>query len=329
MYKGESMNRWIFIWTLIFISTFSSADVVRRACFDIGSGSTKLVVADVDTETKTVNVIFEEDAKVDYKEDLLLSADNTLSDSILRKGLGTLASLAIKAHKKGAVQFAGVGTDVFRTAKNGEEYLEEVYDKLGIMVKLITQEEEALLGYLAATQGESGKNFIVWDIGGSSMQISYQSDKFYIYSGNFASVTMARYIIEKIQGHGPEVRTPNPVQVKEAEQACEYVASLAKEVEPEIKEAIKEATVIGIGGVHYYSVRNQVKKGKNYDIDSLFATLKAQCNKTDQQIGGEYANTEVGNLILVYGYMKELGIKTVKVKKINMAHALLMFPPLW
>jgi exopolyphosphatase/guanosine-5'-triphosphate,3'-diphosphate pyrophosphatase len=324
----------VIIFLLVFVSVFSYADIVRRACFDIGSGSTKMVVADVDTVKHTIEIVYEENAKVDYKGDLEKSADNRFSDKILEQGLKVLNELAQKAHQKGAKQFAGVATAAFRTSDNGKEYLNQIEDKLGICVSLISQKEEAEMGFMAACQGEDNKDIAVWDIGGGSMQIScYNKDhEFKVYEGQFASNNMKSFLINLKQT--ANLNTPNPVGGKNAKAGLKYVKELARQIEPEIKEALKNAHIIGIGGVHYYSVCPQINKElnkheKSYTVDDLKETLKKRYNKTDEELGGDYADTEVGNLILVLGYMKTLGIKQVQTKKINMAHGLLCYEKLW
>lgn len=324
----------VIIFLLVFVSVFSYADTVRRACFDIGSGSTKMVVADVDTVKHSIEIVYEENAKVDYKGDLDNSTNNCFSSAILEQGLKVLNELAQKAHQKGAKQFAGVATAAFRTSDNGKEYLNQIEDKLGICVSLISQKEEAEMGFMAACQGEDNKDIAVWDIGGGSMQIScYDKNKeFQIYEGQFASNNMKTFLINLKEM--PNLTTPNPVGKKDTIIALKHVKALANQIKPEMKEALKNAKVIGIGGVHYYSVCPQInkelnKKEKKYAVDELKETLKKRYNKTNEEIGGEYADTEVGNLILVLGYMKTLGIKEVQTKKINMAHGLLCYEKLW
>ncbi len=50
---------------------------------------------------------------------------------------------------------------------------------------------------------------------------------------------------------------------------------------------------------------------------------------TETEIGGKYAATDVSNLALVLGFMKELEIEKVKTLKANMAHGILIYPKYW
>ena len=67
-----------------------SGSIQRRASIDIGSGATKLLVADVDTaKNQIVNVLFGEERTVSFS----LSAkmrDGRLSDAVMEEGLRVL-----------------------------------------------------------------------------------------------------------------------------------------------------------------------------------------------------------------------------------------------
>lgn len=63
-----------------------------RAGIDMGSGTTKLVVAKVDTCQRRINkVLFEDQRPIGFNEDLSKSADNTLSPAIQQRGPGGAA----------------------------------------------------------------------------------------------------------------------------------------------------------------------------------------------------------------------------------------------
>lgn len=317
-------------------SSQQPSEVVRRAVFDIGSGSTKMLVADVNIKTGAiVKVIHEESEQVSYQLDLDKSKDTRFSQDIRNQGLLALSKLKWIAIQKGATQFAGVATSAFRKAGNGQEFAIFITKVLGIYVHVITQQKEAILGYYAAVLDEEKKSdCVVWDIGGGSMQIiALVNNKYEIYQGKVASQTLATYIIEKIQNKDVKlVNSPNPISQKDYQSALEYVKDEALKLSPALTEKFNNPNtkVLGIGGVHYYSVRVQINKdAKNYTLEELTKTLENQLGKTDAQIGGQYASTEVGNLILVKGFMEVLDIKNVKTKKSNIAHGMLFDPSLW
>jgi exopolyphosphatase / guanosine-5'-triphosphate,3'-diphosphate pyrophosphatase len=67
----------------LFFITGINADIVRRAAVDVGSGETKLTIADVDTETNRIVKVHHQDCKVvALRKDLATSLDGTLSKEL-------------------------------------------------------------------------------------------------------------------------------------------------------------------------------------------------------------------------------------------------------
>lgn len=313
------------------------AKPIRRAFFDIGSGTTRMIIADVDPRTSEVKIVHEESQAVDYKLDLEVNKSENFSQEIMDKGVLALARMKWLALEKQSRQFSGAATSAFRTAKNGAQFAQFITQVLGIKVAVISQEDEARLGFLAAVQGERTdiQDIVVWDLGGGSMQMvtADKKGKYSYYFGDIASVSFSTYIIEKIQGKSlQQTASPNPIGKEDLPKAIKYAQSQARLVPDAVREKLKnpKTVVIGIGGVHYYSIRNQVKmKGEEYTFEQVKDTTLIRTGKTDEEITGEYAKTEVSNLILVMGYMEELKIKTIKTKNINNAHGMLLSTEFW
>ena len=328
----------IVILSLLFVFTNAcSHDCLQnRAAFDIGSSTTKMVVATVDTCQQNVKQILEEkNVAVGYKDDLDNSQD-IFSEEIQIKGLEALKQLKKIAQKYNPNEYVGIATSAFRKSKNGVVLANKINEKLGIRVLIIPQRTEAILGFLAAypQTGFDKKEILVWDIGGGSMQITMaqDDDTFEVYEGKLAAVGMKNMIICAIQGKSyKDVQSPNPMGEAVATKAvnmAQYYAAI--HVQKAIKEKAKHLTVLGIGGCHYYCVRKQcVNEGKTYTISDVEKTLTTRCKLTDSEIGGKYAPTDISNLALVLGFMKELEIEKVKTLKANMAHGILIYPKYW
>ena len=86
--------------------SFAQAQIVRRAMFDIGSGSTKMVVADVDLHTGKIKIIYEQEQPVPYKMDLEQSTNHRFSEKVCNRGTLVLAKMKWQALQQGAKQFA-------------------------------------------------------------------------------------------------------------------------------------------------------------------------------------------------------------------------------
>ena len=89
-----------------------------------------------------------------------------------------------------------------------------------------------------------------------------------------------------------------------------------------------KAKFYGIGGVHYHSMRGQIKNGRdNYTRSEVEATLAKRVGLSDQEIGGDYASTEVTNLIVIKESMKALGVKEVYPVKVDLTQGLMSLGP--
>jgi exopolyphosphatase / guanosine-5'-triphosphate,3'-diphosphate pyrophosphatase len=319
-----------------FASAFAQPDtdpscIVRRAAFDIGSSSTKLQVADVNQcSQKIIKTILTEKTKVDYKEDLKVSGTGAFSDKVLSEGRAAIEKLYKKAKDAGAVSFAGVGTEAFRNAKNGQSYLSEFEKKVPITV--ITQREEAILGYFGgvAKNPSNQRDQLVWDIGGGSMQITTSDDpsRYHIFAGKTASKGFKDLVLNQILNRNPsEHKSPNPIGPENIEVAIKLAERSANnEVSAEMKEQVKarKNKVLGIGGVLFDSISKRIEK-TDYTQEDLRQAILKLASMDDQALGGSpYVDSEVTNLILVLGYMKALEIPSVKALDVNLTDGLLV-----
>lgn len=301
---------------------------------DIGSGSTKMMVAKVDfCKKKIMEVLYNESRPVSYNEDLEKNADGNLSPAIVEKGLLALTEMTAKAKPFKPKKSYGVATSVFRKSKNGSDVIKGFAKKLKIHLEVIDQEKEALLGYLSVMslmdEKEIGpKNMVVWDIGGGSMQMFSQDEgkKAQKYLGDLASVTFKNMVIEVLENKKLEsTTTPNPIGDKR-EQAIALARSYARiHVPADLKAEIHERVVVGVGGVHGHSIRGQLQtKEMKYTLEELDKASKVQAQKSDSELTGDYRSTDVTNLLLVQGFMEGLGIKEVKIVNATLLQGVLL-----
>lgn len=314
-------------------------NVVRRAALDIGSGSIKCKVADVDMKQGKIRRIVEEMwRKADYKESMSISPDRVIGDAVGAEGMNIIRDFVTKARQLGADEFAAVGTQSFREAQNGEEYFQRIREGIGIPAVIINQRQQALLGFLATRQHFeiSPENLLIWDVGAASMQMvaGTPDGEHEIYLGKMASVGFKNHVITRIQGNSLESRTtPNPLSMDDMHKGLEFVREYARDTVPtQIRNAIrtKGMRIVGIGPVHSICIISQVgKKEGIYTQSEVREALEKRYGMTDSAIGGEFANVQITNLMLVLGFMEALGITEVIPARINMADGLLVAKQLW
>ena len=123
--------------------------VQRRAAFDIGSGATKLMIADVDVETGQLgDTVHASERTVKYAFDW--KTHGVLSDAVQAEGIKMLHALRTEVLASGCTAYTAVATEVFRKAPNGAAFLQRVRAELGLEIALVSQEEEAQIGFLTA-----------------------------------------------------------------------------------------------------------------------------------------------------------------------------------
>jgi len=334
LYTRSNLLVLLVLFLNVSCSTFSNKQcIVTRAAFDIGSGSTKMTVAKVDScEGKLIEILFEDQSAVPYKQNLY-SNNNSFSDEVIAHGIKELKELKETAVDIGATEFSALATQAFRDANNGKETLWKLKKESNIDIRVITQELEAKFGYLGAKikhKFSNKDNILVWDIGGGSMQMTYIEDGIYHhYLGKVASVSFKEKIMERF--YKSDDKSPNPLGKVISKKATVLSRFFAHgNVPKKIKSFIESARVFGIGGVHYYSIRKQtLKKGHIYNQPQLRRALKKRSLLSDRKIGGKYAKTDVTNIALVLGFMEALGIRKVETLKVNMSHGLFLDKSSW
>lgn len=301
-----------------------------RAGIDIGSGSTKVLVAKINKcKKKIIKIVEERNFAFKFKESLHLNGER-LPEDLYNKVKTTIDSL--KANFKARdIEVRAVATEVFRQAKNGESFISRLSKETNTKILIINQEKEAQLGFwgAVAVTEKSPLDIVVWDIGGGSMQITtMRKNHLFSYLGKLASVSFKNKIIayqNKLRG------SPNPIGKYNALWAKRTAQEEAKTLDNILKADSKNKEVIGIGGVHYFSIKNQLslKPALPYSQFQMEQQIKERVNWSDRLLSGAYKETEVSNLILVKAFMESLKIQTVLPIKVNLATGILFDESLW
>src|SRR3954452_22277284 len=144
----------------------------RVAAFDCGTNSIRLLVADVDAETGTLQDL---DRRMEVVR-LGQGVDRTgrLAPAALERTLDATRRSAAALRACGAERVRFVATSATRDAENRDEFAAGVRDILGVEPEVVTGAEEAGLSSVGATRelaadGVSGP-YLVVDIGGGSTE---------------------------------------------------------------------------------------------------------------------------------------------------------------
>lgn len=329
--------RVVVLFFAVFLPSQAFADNCwqTRAGIDMGSGTTKIAVTEVNIcQHQLGKVLFEDQRPVGYNDALARSGNNQLDETIQQQELTALQQLVTQARRYHPQRISGVATAVFRSASNGQAVIDRFNQQAGVQLKIISQQQEAELGFRSAKAALHDptlrdNDLLVWDIGGGSMQMTAWRDLSGkavsdVYQGKLASVTLKNFIVDVLKNQ-PYATSPNPIGSWRPS-VLRFVEFYAhNDVPPQIKHDLATRRVIGIGGVHGFSIKNQLKiKDNRYDLATLEQVAKQQVWKGDSELTGDYRATDVSNLLLVEGYMRALGIKDVTVVKASLIQGVVL-----
>src|SRR6476659_237856 len=141
----------------------STPAVERRAVIDLGSNSFRLVVFTArDGWWKRTDEIYE---AVRIGEGL--AATGRLGDGGMWRAQATIDVFAHFC----AADVDPVATSAIRDATNSDEFLSRARPSSGLAIRVLSNEEEARYGYLAAVNSSTLADGVMLDLGGVSMQL--------------------------------------------------------------------------------------------------------------------------------------------------------------
>jgi len=148
--------------------------LVRVASIDLGSNSTRLLIADVTNGTLTT--IYKEHQVTRMADKL--SESKIISKEATKRVLKVLVSYFKNINKNKVENIQIVGTAALRDAKNSQEITQLIEKKFGFEVDIVSGEEEGVLTSVGVLNSlGSLENFLIVDIGGRSTEFIYDFDK--------------------------------------------------------------------------------------------------------------------------------------------------------
>jgi exopolyphosphatase / guanosine-5'-triphosphate,3'-diphosphate pyrophosphatase len=143
---------------------------VRRACIDIGSNTTRLLVAECDGED--LREVHQERVFTRIGRGML--RDGTIAPGKLAEVVEVVVAQLRNARELGAIEVRGVATAAIRRAGNGPVLVEAIRSACGLDVEILSGEEEARLAFMGAarTLDHAPEGILgVVDVGGGSSEL--------------------------------------------------------------------------------------------------------------------------------------------------------------
>lgn len=229
--------------------------IKRTAIIDIGSNSARLVIFEK-TSRYGFHLICEQKSKVRIGEGAY-DKEGYLQPIGIKRAFLALKSFLHTIDKFQAHTTLCVATSALRDAPNGNVFTSWIKKELGLYIKIIDGEQEAIYGAIAANNLLPIKNGITVDIGGGSSDLALIKNGKILdsHSLNLGTVRIKELFYDK---------TLSPLQIHEEARA--YIATeLSK-----LPEHFKSSTVIGIGGTARTLSKGIMKRSK-YPLDKLHA----------------------------------------------------------
>ena len=204
--------------------------MVRAASIDLGSNSTRMLIADI--TNGTLSTIYKEHQVTRMADKL--SESKIISKEATKRVLKVLAGYFKTINKNNVENIQIVGTAALRDATNSEEITQLIEKKFGFEVDIVSGEEEGVLTSVGVLNSlGSLENFLIIDIGGRSTEFIYDDDKKIVSKSlNIGVVSLSELFFGKL-----------PPSEKSVLLAREYIESLLLE-----SNAFNGRLLVGVAG---------------------------------------------------------------------------------
>src|SRR5919198_2704435 len=148
---------------------FRDRPLVRVAAFDVGTNTTRLLVAESPAGAEGANGIGALDRRLLFTR-LGQGVDRSrrLRPEAIARTVAALQELHGVAAGLGAQRFRMGATSAVRDAVNREAFIEAARAAIGVEPEVLSGEDEARLSYLGATADLPEGRYLVTDIGGGA-----------------------------------------------------------------------------------------------------------------------------------------------------------------
>jgi exopolyphosphatase/guanosine-5'-triphosphate,3'-diphosphate pyrophosphatase len=293
---------------------------MRVAVVDIGTNSTRLLVADVADDGSVTEL---ERRSTVTRLGQGVDANGKLGDEPMQRVFTTLTEYRTLMDHHGATKNVAVLTSAVRDAANGTEFTEQVRERYGLDAHTITGDEEAQLTFLGATS-ERPPNapgpLVVVDIGGGSTEFVVGDD----HDVRFHVSTQAGVVRQ-----GERFIDHDPPRTEELQALAEdvrgiFTAAVPAELRADVVSGIAVAgTATSAAAIDQGLEPYDAEKVHGYElaeatVELLIARLAAMTEDTRRGVAGlhpDRAPTIVPGVVLLLEAMRAFGLEAFEVSE--------------
>ena len=298
--------------------------MARVAVIDMGSNSTRLLIADVDAGS--VHELVRETRITRFAQGV--DATGRLADDAIERVLAAIADYRDAIDRHEVERVSALATSAARDAANGSEFLATLRERFGVDARMISGDEEARLTFLGATAGQSHGSdpTLVLDIGGGSTELVVgapgRPPGFHVSVQAGAVRQTERHVSsdpprhEELQALGAEVRgiiegavpallrhdTPTGIAVAGT---ATSVAAIDQELDPYDPER-----------VHGYELQLAACER----ILAMLAALPESERRAVTGLNPDRAPTIVAGVIILVEAMRAFGLETMRTSEADILH---------
>ncbi|MFQ3535744.1 MAG: Ppx/GppA phosphatase family protein [Aggregatilineales bacterium] len=152
----------------------AQTELQRTAIIDVGSNSFRLIVM---TYLRGYHFQLTDEVRESVRLVQGLGATGRLSREAMAHAVEVMRLYASFCRASGIEDIVAVATSAVREAANRTEFLSRIQRETGIAVRLLSGQEEAYYGYLAAVNSTTLRDGVVIDLGGGSLEITRVEDR--------------------------------------------------------------------------------------------------------------------------------------------------------
>lgn len=226
----------------------------RIAIIDLGSNSIRFIIEEI-SDTGAHSLIYQEKKTIRLAESF--SGDRPLlSEEAQKRALSCLTVYSHIASTQHVTRLIAVATAAVRNAINGASFVKRARIATGIPLTIISGQAEAALGFSGVIHSIDKSDFILFDLGGASIEISLVENKKRVHSVSLpiGAVTLTKKF------HTDD--DPSPEALKKLKN---YIQNTLKPIDWLPEEPMD---IVGIGG----TIRNLAKihqRSSGYPLPKL------------------------------------------------------------
>ena len=295
---------------------------MRTAVVDIGTNSTRLLVADVDTQTGAIEELHRE-SQVTRLGDKV-DAGGRLSEEAIGRVCATLSDYRKTIDRYTCEANLAVLTSAVRDAANGAEFTALVRSRFDLDAKVLSGDEEAQMTFLGAMsdrdKATATEPTVVIDIGGGSTEFIVGAD----HTASF-HVSVQAGVLRMSERHiHSDPPSPSELQDLAADTRQSFLAGLPTEQRKAVKRAIAVAgTATSAAAIDQELEPYDPERVHGYDlllatVELLIARLADMTEAQRREVVGlhpDRAPTIVAGMILLEEAMKAFDLDHVEVSE--------------